>query len=222
MEGQYDEAERIYLRLHQHNRNDEEVLYLIGVLCCDLGIFQQACRFLEQAQKLNPQFPEAAQQLVVALKGQAGQDMEAGKFALAEAGLRRAQKLAPNNDDCLLMLGRAAMLRSNFALAESLLSDFLRRAPDHAQALNWHGLACLQQKKLAAAEQSLRRALAANPKQSQVRNNLGISLYEQGRLAEAHDCFLTALIHDPSYARARQSGQHAAPTRPCARSARAH
>jgi Flp pilus assembly protein TadD len=203
MEGQYDEAERIYLRLHQHNRNDEEVLYLIGVLCCDLGIFQQACRFLEQAQKLNPQFPEAAQQLVVALKGQAGQDMEGGKFALAEAGLRRARKLAPNDDDCLLLLGRAAMLRSNFVLAESLLNDFLQRAPEHEEALNWHGLACLQQKKYEAADQSLRRALAVNPKQSQVRNNLGISLYEQGRVAEAHDCFLTALIHDPSYVNAR-------------------
>ncbi len=49
MAGRYDEAEQLYTRLHKANPHDEEVLYLTGVLCTDLGIYPAACRFLEQA-----------------------------------------------------------------------------------------------------------------------------------------------------------------------------
>jgi len=203
MDGRFDEAERIYMRLHERNRRDEEILYLIGVLCCDLGSYLPACRFLEAAIAINPGFPEAARQLVVALKGQAELDIAAGKFDAAEAALQRVRQGDPGDDDCLLRLGRLALLRANFAQAQSLLGQFLQRAPDHEDALNWHGLACLQQKNYAAAELSLRRVLANNPKLNQARNNLGLSLYDQGRMEEAHDCFATALEHDPAYTNAR-------------------
>ncbi len=203
MDGRFDDAERIYLRLHEQNRRDEEVLYLIGVLCCDLGSYPSACRFLEAAIAINPGFPEAARQLVVALKGQAELDIAAGKFDAAETALQRVRLGDPDDDDCLLRLSRLALLRANFAQAQSLLGQFLQRTPDHEDALNWHGLACLQQKNYAGAELSLRRALANNPELNQARNNLGLALYDQGRLEEAHDCFSTALMHDPSYSNAR-------------------
>ena len=32
MAGRFDEAERLYLTLHQHYPEDEEVLYLLGIL----------------------------------------------------------------------------------------------------------------------------------------------------------------------------------------------
>jgi tetratricopeptide (TPR) repeat protein len=203
MEGRYDEAERIYLRLHEHNRRDEEVLYLLGTLCCDLGIFLQACRFIDEALKISPNFPEAAQQLAVALKGLAGLNMESGKLDEAEANLRRALNVIPNDAESVRGLGRLALLRGDAALAESLLAQALQQLGDDVDGLNWHGLACLQQKKYAAADQSLTRVLALNPELSQARNNLGLSLYDQGRLTEAHACFVATLAHDPAYANAR-------------------
>ena len=203
MAGRYDEAERIYLRLHEGNRNDEEVLYLIGVLCCDLGIFPQACRFLEQALTINPQFPEATQQLAVALKGQADLDIQANQLDAADAALTRAQQLHPDDGQCLLTLGKVAMMRNDPARAESWLEQALKILGNDVDALNWHGLVCLQQQKYARADQSLRQALGIKPNLSQARNNLGQSLFQQGRLGEAHDCFMATIAHDPGYANAR-------------------
>ncbi len=147
MEGRYDEAESIYLRLHHDNRRDEEVLYLLGVLCCDLGIYPAARRFIDEALQISPQFSEAIQQLGVALKGQAGIDMEAGKLDDAEAGLTRALNLIPNDALTILALGRLALLRDDAASAETLLARALQQLGEHPDGLNWHGLACLQQKK---------------------------------------------------------------------------
>jgi Flp pilus assembly protein TadD len=203
MEGKYDEAEQLYLRLHEHNRRDEEVLYLLGVLCCDLGIFSQACRFLDEALKISSRFPEATRQLAMALNGLADLDIETGKLDEAQAHLKRALDMVPNDAQSLIGLGRLALLRGNAALAESLLAQALQWVGANLDALNLHGLACLQQKKYAAAGQSLMAVLALKPQHSQARNNLGLSLYEQGRLAEAQTCFLVVLEHDPAYANAR-------------------
>src|SRR5882757_5576315 len=44
-----DEAEPIYQRLYAADRRDSEVIYLLGLLCCDLGLFEAACKLLQEA-----------------------------------------------------------------------------------------------------------------------------------------------------------------------------
>ncbi|MBV8666640.1 MAG: tetratricopeptide repeat protein, partial [Burkholderiaceae bacterium] len=205
MEGRYDEAERIYLSLHQKNKQDEEVLYLLGVLCCDLGIYASACRFIDAALQISPQFPEALQQLGAALLGQARLDLDADQLDQAEAGLTRALNLFPNDAQVLLALGRLALQRGDSASAETLLTRALQQLGDQADGLNWLGLACLRQKKFVNAEQALRRVLALQPELNQARNNLGLALYEQGKLEAARACFADALERDAGYAHARMN-----------------
>jgi tetratricopeptide (TPR) repeat protein len=201
--GSFDEAAELYQRLYATNPKDSEVLFLMGLLCCDLGTFEPACRFLEEALAIARVFPEARSQLVLALNGHADQHIAAGKLTEARALLNRALELAPFDAPTLQRLGRIALGLEAPAAAEARFIASLAARPDHPQTLNWLGLAQLRLKKHAAAEKSLRRALELQPDLTQARNNLGLALYEQERLEEARACYEAALGQEPEYAKAR-------------------
>jgi len=75
-----DEAEPIYQRLYAADRRDSEVIYLLGLLCCDLGLFEAACKLLEEALAITTRFPEARSQMALALNGLADQQASAAKL----------------------------------------------------------------------------------------------------------------------------------------------
>jgi tetratricopeptide (TPR) repeat protein len=201
--GRYDEAAELYQRLYALNPRDSEVLFLMGLLCCDLGTFEPACRFLEEALVIARVFPEALNQLVTALNGLADQLIADGKLTEARARLNRALELTPGDASTLQRLGRVALGLEDPAVAESRFIASLASRPNHAQTLNWLGLAQLRLKKHAAAALSLRRALEQQPDLNQARNNLGLALFGQERLDDALACYEAALAQDPEYAKAR-------------------
>lgn len=201
--GRLGEAEVIYQRLHAANRSDSEVIFLLGMLCCDLGLFEAACRFLEEALAITPKFPEASRQWVVAVNGWADLKLAAGDFAEAERFLEKALQSAPRDAQTLENLGRAALMRGDAGTAEARLVESVVQRPANAQALNWLGLARLRLEKYMAAEPPLRQALTLLPQLTQARNNLGLALQQQGRLAEARACFEAALTQKPDYQNAK-------------------
>jgi Flp pilus assembly protein TadD len=201
--GRLDEAERFYRQLHHEDENDPEVIFLLGVLCCDLGIFEAAAKFLERALAIQPAFPEARRHLVVALNGVADSRCDERRFDEARQIFERSLQLAPNEAGTLKGLGRLALARGDAAAGEASLTASLQQNGEQADALNWLGLAQLQQEKFAAAEASLRGALALRPDLNQARNNLGLALHAQGRLPEAVQSFRAALSQDPLYTSAR-------------------
>jgi phytanoyl-CoA dioxygenase PhyH/tetratricopeptide repeat protein len=71
--GRFDAASEIYRGLYAADPRDSEVLFLMGVLSCDLGAFEPACRFLNEALAITPNFPEAKNQLAVATRMLGGQ-----------------------------------------------------------------------------------------------------------------------------------------------------
>ncbi|OIQ88349.1 beta-barrel assembly-enhancing protease [mine drainage metagenome] len=201
MAGRLDAAEKLYHSLHVQNSRDGEVLFLLGVLCCDLGLFDSACHFLYATIDLQPAHTEAKDQLIIALNGQAELQEEAGQIVEAEQSLRRALSLAPNDARTLRSLGRLMLATGHAAAAEEYLWNSLTQAS--GIGFNWLGLAQLQQGKFAAATQSLRQALAMDPELNQARHNLGLALLYQGQLAEAMHTFEQALARDPGYTSAR-------------------
>jgi tetratricopeptide (TPR) repeat protein len=201
--GRFDEAAHIYRRLCAADRGDSDVLFLMGVLCCDLGAFEPACRFLKEALAIAPKFPEATGQLAIALNGLGDLKASAGEYAEAQQLFERALKLVPGDARTLRSLGRVALLEQDFARAEVFLQSSLMRDGGHPEALNWLGLAQLQLKKHAAAERALRQSLEIRPDLSQARNNLGLALHWQERFLEAQACFEQVLARDPSYDKAR-------------------
>jgi len=214
MGGRLDEAERLYLRLHEQNSQDEEVLYLLGVLCCDLGVFDTACRFLSEAITTSPHFAEATQQLVVAFNGMAEQQAEQGQLKKAEATLRKALQLMPNAEQTLCSLGRLALRRGDAVAAQMYFEQAIQhpsnREEESSDTYNFLGLALLQQGCYAEAEVALRKSLALDQSvqnqtrtQTQARNNLGLALHHQSQFKDAVQCFEEALLHDPDYSVAR-------------------
>jgi tetratricopeptide (TPR) repeat protein len=201
--GRLDEAAHIYGRLCAADRGDSDVLFLMGVLCCDLGAFEPACQFLKQALALTPNFPEATGQLAVALNGLGDLKASAGELPEARQLFEQALKWVPGDARTLRSLGRLALLSQDYARAEALLQSSLMRDGKHAEALNWLGLAQLQLKKHVVAEMALRQALQLRPDLGQARNNLGLALHWQERFLEARTCFEELLAHDPSYDKAR-------------------
>ncbi len=201
--GRLDEAEQAYQRLYAANRSDAEVIHLLGLLCCDLGLFEVARKFLERALAITPAFPEARAQLAIALNGLADAHASSGRLTEAQSLLEEALVSAPGNAQSLLGLGRVALLRDDAAMAETRLVESLAQRDNHAETLSWLGLARLKLGSYGAAEVALRRALELQPDLNQARNNLGLTLQRQGRLGEARACFEEALAEDPEYRNAR-------------------
>ena len=203
MEGRYDEAEQLYTQLHQAHPHDEEVLYLTGVLCTDLGIYQAACRFLEQALIESPDFPEARAQLIKACMAGAQKAIAQNDLAAAESACRRALQLAPETSAAWRTLGQIALLRQAWEQAEAYLEKALRGTPDDLDALNWHGLACLQQQKYLQGRRSLARLLPQRPDLTQAHTNLGLCFLGLGELQPAETSFRRALQVAPGDVGAR-------------------
>ena len=197
MEVRYDEAERLYTQLREANPHDEEVLYLTGVLCCDLGIYAAACRFLEQALIESPAFPEARAQLVKASVGSAQLAIGQNDHESAQAACRRALELAPEDAPTWRTLGQIALMKGQWQEAQTCLEKALRANPVDLDALNWHGLACVQQQKYAAGRASLDYLLTLKPDLAQAHTNLGLCLLGLGELHPAEACFLKALQYAP-------------------------
>jgi len=193
MEGRYDEAERLYTELHKANPRDEEVLYLTGVLCCDLGIYPAACRFLEQALVESPAFPEARAQLVKACTANAQQAIAQNDFSAAESACRRALQIEPDAPLPWRALGQIALLKSDWTQAQAHLEKALKGAPDDLDTLNWHGLTCVQLKNYPEGRASLERLLSRKPDLAQAQTNLGLCLLGLGELHPAETCFQRAL-----------------------------
>ncbi|MEO8627016.1 MAG: tetratricopeptide repeat protein [Betaproteobacteria bacterium] len=229
MAGRLDQAERLYLMLQTRYPNDEEILYLLGVLSCDVGIPDAAYRFLDQALTLCPGFVDARHQLGLAF-AQAGRHQDAlaqfdlvlqsaperiaSHIAAAEAlsATSREQQAAArleqlvaldNNADAWRMLAKVELQRHDPARAEACCLASLAVAPDQPDTLNYLGLARLQQRKFGAAVEPLARALELAPEANQARNNLGTALRKLGRVPEAQMLFEQALMQDPSYVEAR-------------------
>jgi len=215
--GRLDEAARIYQKLHAIEPRNGDVNFLMGTLCCDLALFEAACRFFEEAIDIDPAAGEPRRLLAMALNGLADQKATAGELDQAQALLERALTLAPGDAASLRGLGRIALLRNDPAAAERPLLASLARCAEHAETLNWLGLARLQLRKFADAERSLQSAVDLRPDLLQARNNLGLALHSQGKLSQALVCFEQALAQDPGYSNARINlantlrllGQHA-------------
>jgi tetratricopeptide (TPR) repeat protein len=201
--GRLDDAAAGYQRLHATDRRDTEVTFLLGVLCCDLGLFEAACRFLDEALELAPVFPEARAQRILATIGLADAALTAGNLADAQRLLEGVIADAPDDASALQALGRIALMRGDATIAQDHLQRALRHRPDHAETHNWLGLAQLQIRNDAAAEASLRHALELEPDVLQARNNLGLALHRQGKLAQARAEFETVLARDADYLHAR-------------------
>jgi tetratricopeptide (TPR) repeat protein len=195
--GRLDEAEQIYQRLHTADATDAEVIYLLGVLCFDLGLSEACCRFLEQALAITPQFPEARRQLAVARNARGLEQLQAQEYEAAERSLRRVLELDPDLNQARNNLGLALYHRGRLIDARRCFEEALTRNPGYTAArLNLANTLRIQGEH-GAARGELETLLADNPDSIEALNNLGAVAQDMGDTGLALRCLEHAAALTP-------------------------
>ena len=122
----------------------------------------------------------------------------------AEAALRRARDLGPEDADILLWNGHMLALQRRFDEAIEVFRDGVASDPHHVYNRSWIGFAQVMKGDLdeqEEAEQHLREAVARDPSNHEAQQFLGWSLLCWGRFQEVADQFARCheLVPNPFY-----------------------
>lgn len=193
--GRLPEAEQFYRQLLAMRPEQPDALFLLGVLCRQVGAPHQAIPLLLRAVAQRPLDAVWQNSLGNALK-------DAGR--LHEAAERYEQALAcdPNCVEAHFNLAGVLQLLGRFPAAVSCYERLLAIAPAYAVAHSDLGAALLSLHRLEPAAASLQRALELDPNLADAHNNLGIVFKRQKRLDEAIACYQRTLAIQPDHSRA--------------------
>lgn len=222
--GQLDQAAKLYMKLAGLYPDDEEPLYLLGILSLDLGSPQSAQRFLREALALSPDFTDARLQLALACAAN-GQIEEAeqhlallplkdskraevhhaigqshaerGQSDLAEMAFTQALAISSERVETWLALAELLLNEGRYTAAESACAVACTHDEDSVEAFNLLGMVLTRQERYAEAATAFRRVLEKAPDQPQVLANLGYALIQLGYYTEAENCLSSVLEAHP-------------------------
>jgi tetratricopeptide (TPR) repeat protein len=158
-----------------------------------LGQLDQAVDSCRLALGLRPHYPEAANNLGLALFGQGKTDEAIAQFA-------EALRLKPDFAMACNNLGNALRQRGDLQEAETHFRSAVAMEPGLAEAHSNLGQLLLERHRPHESLDSLRVAVRLRPDLAEAHNNLGNALREAGRLAEARQCYGEALRLKPGVA----------------------
>jgi tetratricopeptide (TPR) repeat protein len=191
-QGRLDEAEKIYARVLEAQRDHFDALHLLGMLNYQRDRAGEAHRLIAAALKVDPRSPDALSNLALALHALKRDDE-------ALASLDRALALAPDHADALNNRGNLLLELKRPADAVAAFDAVLARSPRHLHALINRGnaLAALGQGERALA--SYDAALAVAPGHPPALYNRGNALRALGRELEAIGTYDRALAAAPNH-----------------------
>jgi predicted CXXCH cytochrome family protein len=160
------------------------------------GNTTSAIQFFEEAAKRDPQSALRLIEWGDAL-------MQAGQWSLAEAKLRRATELAPDDLRAWGRLGWALWQQNKAAEARSALEKGIGLDPEVPELHNNLGLLLLGTGDPGGAEKEFRAAIRIQPGVTEWRLTLARVLASQGRTEEARFQLEQSLRWKPSYTEAR-------------------
>ena len=220
--GQIEKAEDICRLAIDRNRDDINMVALLGATLLKRKNMAEAEKYLRRAIQLAPTFAKPHEDLGNLL-------LSAGKPEEATSILKTATRLDPQLENAFFNLGKSlAMLgkgkeadvafeksfelnptRKKLALAaehqdagrweeaEHLYREVVRNNPTNVDALRLLGRLVLQSERIYEAERLFRRAIANAPDFVMAQLDLGRALKEQGRMEEAIDQFRLVIDLEP-------------------------
>jgi Tfp pilus assembly protein PilF len=169
-------AERLCREFIATNRNSASGWYFLGV-AQQLGRKPaEAVTSYESAVALDPNLPEARNNLAVLLLAQ-------GKPAEAEANLRHALQVQPNYPDAHNNLGTVLQATGRFEDAASAYHRALALKPNNVDVLNNLGNTLRSTARIASSIDFYNAALAIDPSQPRVHLNRAFAWLQQGDFA---------------------------------------
>lgn len=126
-----------------------------------------------------------------------------GDLAEAEARIRRAIEVGPEDPVMLNALGNVLGVQGRHAEAAAVFERVRALRPDDAAAGYNLGFVLLRAGDLPRAEAALRHAVAVDPRHARARHQLALALCRAGRDDEARALLDEALARDPSDGAAR-------------------
>lgn len=154
-----------------------------------LGEAREAAQAAEQALRLQPDYPEAANNLALALG-------MLGRTAEAEAACRKALALRADFPEARFNLANLLRERGDLAASQAEYRALLLQHPDYVAAHVNLGVACELAGDLEAALEAYRAAFRLQPGLVVARLNAGLALQKLHRFREAIGVLRETLKHD--------------------------
>ena len=193
--GHIREALDLYNKILPWQRNNPQLLYLLGTANLQLGLMELGIELIQSSLAINPNNPVAHNNIGLALQS-------LGRLNEALATYDRALAIKPDYADTYS--NRGNVLRGLMRLDEALASydKALTINPDFAEAYYNRGNVLQELKRWYEALASYDKALANRPDFADAHNNRGNVLRELNRWDESLASYDKALAFNPDYAEA--------------------
>jgi tetratricopeptide (TPR) repeat protein len=191
-QGKLQEVEAIYTEIIAVGTSNHIVYGNLSAILLMHERWVESIELLRKALQLEPNYPDAHNNLGLALHGQ-------GDLAAAIASYNTALQLNPNHPEAHNNLGVALKEQGDTTAAIALYNTALQLNPNYPEAHNNLGFALQEKGNLTAAIASCSRALKLRPNYPEAHYNLGIALNEQGDLTAAIASYNRALLLKPDH-----------------------
>ncbi len=191
--GRLDEAQRSYARLVDSSPANPDLWHLLGVIAYQQGDAAAAIARYRKALELRADFPQALNNLALALKA-------TGDLKAAEEGFAAVLAARPDYAEAAYNLALLHETSGANAHAEQAYRQALAHRPDWVELLGNLGNLLRRSHRAAEAEPLLQRAIALRPGDATALGNLALLRIEQGRFSEALSLAQAACTRAPDVA----------------------
>lgn len=196
--GRLKEAEAIYRKAIELNRNYVLAYNNLGNALADLGRLDEADAMYRKAIELEPAYFEAHYNLGKLL-------LDRGRRNEAESMYRKAIALDPKDVQTHNVLGVLLFDERRLSEAEVIFRRVVALDPKYAVGYFNLGMVCRDLRRLSEAEAMYRRAIELDPKEANAHYTLGILLDGLGRPNEAEAMYRKAIELDPKRSEAHNN-----------------
>ena len=188
-QGDLNAAEKDYLKVLKHDKQNEFALNLLGVVCVRTKRYQEAVRYLSRAVRVNAKDPETHNNLGLAYKGLT--DFQKARKAFEQSlHLNARQPVALNN------LGNTFAAVDDHEHAISAFEAALSHDPNYVDCLNNLAMSLKEVGRLNDALRVLEHAIGIDEARSPSHNSKGEVLLQATQYEKARDAFRRAVEID--------------------------
>jgi tetratricopeptide (TPR) repeat protein len=191
-----DEAESLALKILATQPENPDALNGLGLIHVQQERFDEAIELFEQAQGIEPDRGDFAENLVKAFASSAKTMAHAARYPAAIKTLERALVMRPGDVSLTCRMSFVLSLAKRHGEAFAAADRALSKKPDSAEAHDVRGLALLGLGQIEHAIKSFRTALDYDVHYAPAYSNLGLAYRAQGEPRDAVSCFDEAIRLD--------------------------